>query len=144
MLGRQCNTWVPAVKSDEVARRVYSLVMPRRTVLAPAAYLTSGSWPSGRLADDAPPGAIAAQHVAVRLTQELDRLALGHRELARRAGVSHATIGRAVDGQAYLDMPVLAALEAALGVGLWPVRPQGGGDDDGSEVAGAHLPRRPN
>lgn len=100
--------------------------MPRRIIRAPAEYLASGSWPTGTLAPDAPPGAIAAQHIARRLADELAERSIGHRELARQAGIAHTTIGRALLGDTYLDLPVLAALEVTLRTRLWPKDQPGG------------------
>ncbi|WP_353649712.1 helix-turn-helix transcriptional regulator [Nakamurella sp. A5-74] len=96
--------------------------MPTRTVAAPASYLASGTWPTGKLVNDAPPGAVVAQHVARRLKAELEGQKITNRDLGRRANIAHTTIGRALSGETYLDVPALAAIEQALGLQLWPDR----------------------
>ncbi|WP_442934980.1 helix-turn-helix domain-containing protein [Micromonospora sp. CPCC 205558] len=47
---------------------------------------------------------------------------ISNRELARLAGLSHPTIGSALNGDRYVDLRTLANLEVALGVELYPVR----------------------
>lgn len=86
----------------------------------PVAYLAAGTWPDGPLVADAPPSALAAQHVARALQRAMAENRTGQRALAAATGVAHTTIGRILAGTALCDIGTLAALEHALGRPLWP------------------------
>ncbi|MDG9674850.1 helix-turn-helix transcriptional regulator [Micromonospora sp. DH14] len=89
---------------------------------APNTYVQNGHWPEATLRPDAPGSAHYAQEFARRLAAEMRGRPISNRELARLAGLSHPTIGSALNGDRYVDLRTLANLEVALGVELYPVR----------------------
>ncbi|MFD9793739.1 helix-turn-helix domain-containing protein [Streptomyces sp. NPDC059070] len=88
--------------------------------IIPRDHLACGTWPDGALTKDAPPGARLGQLIAQALTAAMADQDIGQRELARRAGLTHPTVLRALDGQSLPSTHTLLLLEIALGTPLWP------------------------
>lgn len=61
------------------------------------------------------------QHIAATLDGHMTRHGLSTRDVARAAGVSVGTVHAVRTGSTRVETRVLARLEAALGVSLWPV-----------------------
>lgn len=92
----------------------------RRRHVRPTEWLTTGVWPQGHLALDAPPEARVARAIAI----ELNHVLLGRslRALAADADLAHTTIYDLLAGKTYGDVITVARLEAALDRSLWPDR----------------------
>lgn len=93
--------------------------MPPRKSLrsAPAEYLSSGSWPDGRLRASAPAEARLAAGMARRLRDGLAERPI--RDVARAAELSPQTVVNLLHGATWGDVVSVARLERALGVRLW-------------------------
>lgn len=89
---------------------------------APVSYLTSGTWPDGRLRTDAPLSAIYGQEFTKRLRTVIDQRGLNPLAIQKATGVSRRTIERALKGEVLPDFGALARLESGLDVDLWPDR----------------------
>ncbi|MFD0501663.1 helix-turn-helix domain-containing protein [Streptomyces rhizosphaericus] len=87
----------------------------------PRDHLASGTWPTGDLTPDAPPGAHLGQAIAQKLSNVMNERGIGHRELARLAGASHPTISATLEGTRLPTTHTLFLLEIALQVPLYPV-----------------------
>ncbi|MFF0710441.1 XRE family transcriptional regulator [Gordonia sputi] len=87
---------------------------------APIEYVAAGVWPEASLRDDAPVQVQAAQLFARNLRAALDAEGIGLRTLAKRVGINHATISRALAGLRFCDAATLAQLESGMDTALWP------------------------
>ncbi|GAA0899291.1 hypothetical protein GCM10009574_083530 [Streptomyces asiaticus] len=92
---------------------------------APASYLADGTWPDGRLREDAPVSAVYAQAFSRRLRAVLEEMGLNPFAVERITGVSRRTVERTLKGQVLPDFGAVARLETELGVDLWPRREHG-------------------
>lgn len=79
---------------------------------APTDHVVSGEWPNAIL--DGDPGAQYAQRIARRLQQALDTKGMSMREVARCAGVAHATVAAVLQGRNFADIRTIGLLEDAL------------------------------
>lgn len=86
----------------------------------PRAFLVSGTWPHGQLADHY--GAHVAQALAARLAAAIEAKGWTIAELSRRSGVARPTIDNVLAGEVWCDLLTIANLEHALDVDLWPGR----------------------
>ena len=86
----------------------------------PRAYLVSGTWPHGQLADHY--GARVAQALSARLAAAMAERQMSVAELSRRSGVARPTIDNVLAGQVWCDLLTIANLEHALDTDLWPGR----------------------
>jgi len=84
---------------------------------SPSDRIGADNWPYGTAADR--PSAYA-RSIAINVAAELTRRGWSHRELARRAGISHVTVSNVIAGTTWVDLATLAQLEIALGVELLP------------------------
>lgn len=64
----------------------------------------------------------------------------GVREVARAAGINHATLLSLLAGRTWADFLTMARLETALDARLWPGRLVVHGDPDGEHDVDALLP----
>jgi predicted XRE-type DNA-binding protein len=87
---------------------------------APVAYVASGQWPFAELHDDAPISAHYGRAVSQALYQALKTAKLSERELARRSGISQATVSRILHGKTFADIGALARLALAIGAEVYP------------------------
>ena len=96
--------------------------MPARARLgqAPKSFIARGTWPHGRLRNDAPVEVRYAQAIAQRLAFALNEKGVTLREAARRTGVDRQTITRTLAGDTLADLATIAMLEEGLQVSLWP------------------------
>ena len=82
----------------------------------PADYISSGSWPTGKL--EGPRVVLYARGFAMRLGAAVGGRSL--REVAREAGLSHSTLLAVMTGARWPDMVTIAKLEDSLQADLWP------------------------
>lgn len=95
----------------------------RRSVVAvtrpaPRDFIQSGTWPTGRLASEAPIEVVYAHGIAQRLTDALAGRSVSG--VAFEAGVSRSTVHDLLAGVSCGQVATVARLEGALGVRLWP------------------------
>ncbi|WDN54827.1 transcriptional regulator [Streptomyces clavuligerus] len=93
---------------------------------APAAYLAEGTWPDGRLRDDAPVSAVYAQAFTRRLRDAIGEMGLNPFAVERVTGVGRRTVERTLKGLVLPDFGAIARLETGLGADLWPRREHSG------------------
>ncbi|MFJ1707119.1 helix-turn-helix domain-containing protein [Kitasatospora sp. NPDC088346] len=86
----------------------------------PARYVASGKWPEVVLTSEAPPSAQAGLAFARNLDAAMRAHNLSDRALARRAGLSHPTIGALRRGEVLPDLGTIVLLEIATGDALYP------------------------
>ncbi len=92
--------------------------MPDRGIAAePRAYMASGDWPDGQLAEDAPPEARLVAGLARRLREAVGDRSL--RSVARDSGLSVGTLSNLAAGRSWGDLVTVARLERALSAELW-------------------------
>ncbi|MEU1077268.1 MULTISPECIES: helix-turn-helix transcriptional regulator [unclassified Streptomyces] len=88
--------------------------------IIPRDHLASGTWPTGPLTADVPPGARLGHATSGALATAMQEQGVSSRELARRAGLTHPTVVRVLEGQRLPSTHTLLLLETALGTPLWP------------------------
>lgn len=88
------------------------------TAAGPAAWMPDGTWPDGPIDDDAPAGVAIAAHIARVVINTAGSPGLDL--LADKAALDRKTLRSVVAGDTWPDLPTLVALEASLGVSLWP------------------------
>ncbi|MFD9715873.1 helix-turn-helix domain-containing protein [Streptomyces sp. NPDC059076] len=86
----------------------------------PSSYVQSGVWPNARLVPDAPPTAHIGQALARSLLLAIEEQNLSVRAAARKAGTTHPTLLRILDGTGLVDVRTVFLLEVALQAPLWP------------------------
>lgn len=108
--------------------------------VVPRDHMAPGAeWPDGELADDAPATARLGQIIAQALRRVIVQRALGARELARLAQMSHPTIKSMLDGERLPSVHTLFLLERALQAPLYPgdlYRTSERGDEQEGELPG--------
>lgn len=88
--------------------------------IIPRDYLATGTWPTGALHADAPPGARLGHAIAQALAAAMHNQDIGPREVARRAGLTHPTVLFVLQGKRLPSTHTLLLLERALHTPLWP------------------------
>lgn len=88
------------------------------TAAGPARWMPDGTWPDGPIDDAAPTAVAIAAHIARAVTAAAGTD--GVDPLADKATLDRKTLRSVVAGDTWPDLPTLVALEATLGVSLWP------------------------
>lgn len=86
----------------------------------PSTCLASGEWPDGPLKANAPPEAELIRQICQTLKRARDVQGISNRGLARLSGIGQPTLQDLLSGRTWGSLRTIAALEEALGVGLWP------------------------
>jgi ribosome-binding protein aMBF1 (putative translation factor) len=101
--------------------------MPNRAskVTAPREYTAAPetgrvTWPEGPFRADTPPAVFYAVEIAKRLRAAIDDSGQSVVSLAETLSLARSTIYDIINGETWADSYTLAALEAHLGVRLWP------------------------
>lgn len=95
--------------------------VPARSYREPVEFTARGGrWPAGPWRSETPAYARVTAALVSRLQDELGARSI--RDLARDAGVGHATLSRLLAGKVVPDLATIAALEDALRADLWPSR----------------------
>jgi DNA-binding phage protein len=107
----------------DITEGAYGAEVPqrRRASPPPKDFLISGAFPTGRLRSGAPVEARYAQLIARNLQDALE--GRNRSELAESADIARRGIYKILNGEGYPDSALLAQLEQALGVTLWPTPP---------------------
>lgn len=93
--------------------------MPARSYVAPRDWAVDpNTWPSGPWKPGAP--RYARVTAAIADAVDLHREGRSLRDIAAAAGIAHTSLSRLIAGKHVPDVGVVAALEDALGVDLWP------------------------
>lgn len=93
------------------------LIMSSRLNLQPpAAYVSDGSWPDGRVAG--PRVVLYARAFAQAVARAIGDRTI--RDVARTAEISHTTLLAVLHGKRWPDMVTIAKLEESLQQNLWP------------------------
>lgn len=96
--------------------------MPRRKGVKthPRCHLApGGTWPDGPLADDAPPEAHLAQHIAKAFRNAYNARNLSLSKAAKRIGISRTTVDNILHGNTWLDLTTIDRIERKLNLHLW-------------------------
>jgi DNA-binding phage protein len=95
--------------------------VPARSYREPIQFTErGGTWPNGPWRSDTPAYALVTAALVVRVRQEIGQRSI--RDLARDAGIGHATLSRLLAGKVVPDIATVAALEDTLGADLRPTR----------------------
>ena len=93
--------------------------------LRPRCYLDAGTWPTGRLVDDAPTEVRLAREIASTLSYAMQKEDLTDTKISTATGVPQATIMSLLRGDCWPDLPTIHRLENSLNIKLWvQLRPQ--------------------
>ncbi len=118
------DAWVAfarRVHRDKTRERERMGGVPARSYREPVEFTARGGrWPDGPWRSDTPAYAKVTAALVARLRDELGARPI--RDLARDAGIGHATLSRLLAGKVVPDLATIAALEDALDVDLWPTR----------------------
>ena len=86
----------------------------------PDSHLASGRWPDGPLVDTAPPEAELLRQICQTLKRARGTAGLSTHQVAGLSKIPQPTVQDLFNGKTWGTLRTIAALEKALGVGLWP------------------------